>query len=79
MGLIYLDASVLILLLVANAHTQRAVKWYSDGNETLINSDLAGLEVSAVILRDLRKGRFADEVAESALLDSTPCAPIANG
>lgn len=69
MGLIYLDASVVIPLLVADAHTQRALKWYSDGNEALIISDLAGLEVSAVILRDLRKGRFADEVAENALLD----------
>jgi uncharacterized protein len=68
-GLIYLDASVLIPLLVADAHTQRALSWYSNGEETLIISDLAGLEVSAVMLRDLRKGRFADKVAENALLD----------
>ena len=69
MGLIYLDASVLIPLLVADAHTQRAVDWYSNGNGALIISDLANLEVSAVVLRDLRKGRFAQEVAENALLD----------
>jgi uncharacterized protein len=68
-GLIYLDASVLIPLLLTDAHTQRAVDWYSNGNETLIISDLASLEVSAVVLRDLRKGRLADKVAENALLD----------
>ncbi|HEY1865192.1 MAG TPA: type II toxin-antitoxin system VapC family toxin [Roseiarcus sp.] len=69
MGLIYLDASVLIPLLVADAHTQRVVDWYSNGEGTLIVSDLANLEVSAVVLRDLRKGRFAEEVARNALLD----------
>jgi predicted nucleic acid-binding protein len=68
-GLIYLDASVLIPLLVADAHTQGAVAWYSNANATLIISDLANLEVSAVLLRDLRKGRFAQEAAENALLD----------
>lgn len=69
MGLIYLDASVLIPLLVADAHTKRAVAWYSDANGTLIISDLANLEVSAVVLRDLRRGRFAQATAENALLD----------
>ena len=69
MGLIYLDASVLIPLLVADAHTTRAVAWYSNLNATLIVSDLANLEVSAVVSRDQRKGRFTREAAESALLD----------
>jgi predicted nucleic acid-binding protein len=68
-GLIYLDASVLIPLLVADAHTKRAVAWYSSGSATLIVSDLANLEVSAVISRDLRKGRFDEEAAANALLD----------
>jgi uncharacterized protein len=68
-GLIYLDASVLIPLLVADAYTNRAVAWYSNGAGTLIISDLANLEVSAVVVRDLRKGRFAREAAENALLD----------
>jgi predicted nucleic acid-binding protein len=54
---------------VADAHTKRAVAWYSDANGTLIISDLANLEVSAVVLRDLRRGRFAQEAAENALLD----------
>jgi uncharacterized protein len=68
-GLIYLDASVLIPLLTADEHTSRAVAWYSNLEATLIVSDLANLEVNAVISRDLRKGRFSREAAEAALLD----------
>jgi predicted nucleic acid-binding protein len=68
-GLIYLDASVLLPLLVADAHTAQAVAWYSDLNATLIVSDLANLEVSAVVSRDLRKARFTQDAAENALLD----------
>jgi predicted nucleic acid-binding protein len=68
-GLIYLDASVLLPLLAADAHTMRAVAWCSSANATFIISDLADLEVSAAILGDLRKGRFAREAAEDALLD----------
>jgi uncharacterized protein len=69
LGLIYLDASVLLPLLAADAHTTRAVAWYSNLNATLIVSDLADLEVSAVVTRDLRRGRFTQQAAESALLD----------
>lgn len=70
MGLIYLDTSILIPLFVADAHTIRAVAWYSsNADATLIVSDLVNLELSAVISRDLRKGRFTREAAENALLD----------
>jgi predicted nucleic acid-binding protein len=68
-GLIYLDASVLIPLLVADGHTTRAVAWYSNLQATLIVSDLANLEVSAVVSRHQRKGRFTREAAENALMD----------
>jgi hypothetical protein len=68
-GLIYLDASILMPLLVADAHTTRAVAWYSGGNATLIVSDLADLEVSAVVSRGLRTGRLTQDAAENALLD----------
>jgi uncharacterized protein len=54
---------------VADTHTTRAVAWYSNLDETLIVSDLANLEVSAVVSRDLRKGRLAQAAAESALWD----------
>jgi hypothetical protein len=64
-----LDASVLIPVLVADAHTTRAVAWYSNLNATLIVSDLANLEVSAVVSRDLCKGRLTQDAAENALQD----------
>ena len=69
MGLIYLDASVLVPLLVTDAHSLRAVAWYSDVSATLIVSDLANLEVSAVVSRDLRTGRLTEGAATNALLD----------
>ncbi len=67
--MIYLDASVLVPLLVTDAHSLRAVAWYSDVSATLIVSDLANLEVSAVVSRDLRTGRLTEGAATNALLD----------
>jgi len=67
--LIYLDASVLVPLLVADSHTDRASAWYSRVNETVIVSDLANLEVSAVLSRDLRVGRLNRASVDAALLD----------
>jgi uncharacterized protein len=82
-GLIYLDASVLLPLLVADAHTKRAVAWYSNVNATLIVSDLANLEVSAVVSRALRVGRLTQSAAASALLDfdavRAHCDPLSHG
>jgi predicted nucleic acid-binding protein len=67
--LIYFDASVLVPLLVADTHTRRASAWYSTLSASVIVSDLASLEVSAVLSRDLRTGRLTLSAAESALLD----------
>ncbi len=69
MGLIYLDASALVPLMVAEARSSRVVAWLSDQEETLVVSDLANLEVSAVISRCLRIGRLTKSGVESALLD----------
>jgi len=66
---IYLDTSVLMSLLAGDAHTSRALAWLSSLQTTLIVSDLANLEVSAVLSRDLRTGRFTKSEVESALLD----------
>jgi predicted nucleic acid-binding protein len=68
-GLIYLDASVLLPLLVADAYTAAVVAWLSDLGATLIVSDLANLEVSAVLSRGLRIGRLTQGGARNALLD----------
>ena len=69
MGLIYLDASVLVALLVADPHTERVSAWYSGVMATVIASDLANLEVRAVLLRHLRVGRLTQGQVENALLD----------
>jgi uncharacterized protein len=69
LGLIYLDASALVPLLVADAHTARVAAWHSNLTTTLIISDLANLEVSAVLSRAVRVGRLTPEAAKGALLD----------
>jgi len=67
--LIYFDASVLVSLLVADSRTDKASAWYSRLNETVAVSDLANLEVSAVLSRDLRVGRLNRASVDAALLD----------
>ena len=69
MGLIYLDASVLLSLLIADAHTASASAWYSGLRATVVVSDFANLEVSAVALRHLRVGRLTQRQVDGALLD----------
>ena len=67
--MIYFDASVLVSLLVADAHTETAGVWYSGLSATVVVSDLASLDVSAVLSRHLRVGRLTQREVESALLD----------
>ena len=67
--MIYLDSSVLVSLLVADAHTEKANAWYSSLSATVIVSDLANLEVAAVFSRDMRIGRLSRAAVDAALLD----------
>jgi uncharacterized protein len=67
--LIYFDASVLLPLPIADAHTEKASAWYSGLNATVIVSDFANLEVNAVLSRHLRVGRLTQGEVENALLD----------
>jgi predicted nucleic acid-binding protein len=67
--LIYFDASVLLPLLIADAHTEKAAAWYSDLSATVVVSDFANLEVNAVLSRHLRVGRLKQGEVEDALLD----------
>jgi predicted nucleic acid-binding protein len=67
--LIYFDASVLLPLLIADAHTERASAWYAGLTATVVVSDFANLEVGAVLSRHLRVGRLTQGQVESALLD----------
>ncbi len=81
--MIYLDASVLLSLLVADANTDKASAWYSGVSATVVVSDLANLEVSAVLSRHLRVGRLTQGGVESALLDfdamRANCEPLSHG
>jgi uncharacterized protein len=67
--LIYFDASVLLSLLIADAHTEKAGAWYSGLRATVVLSDFANLEVNAVLSRHLRVGRLTQGKVENALLD----------
>ena len=69
MELIYLDASVLLSLLIADGHTASASAWYSGLRAAVVVSDLANLEVSAVASRHLRVGRLTRQQVDGALLD----------
>jgi uncharacterized protein len=67
--LIYFDASVLLPLLIADAHTEKASAWYSGLSATVVVSDFANLEVNAVLSRHLRVARLTQSEVENALLD----------
>ena len=67
--MIYFDASVLLPLLIADAHTEKAGAWYSGLSATVVVSDFANLEVNAVLSRHLRVGRLKQGEVEDALLD----------
>jgi uncharacterized protein len=67
--MIYFDASVLLTLLIADAHTEKASAWYSGLSATVVVSDFANLEVNAVLSRHLRVGRLTQDEVENALLD----------
>ncbi len=67
--MIYFDASVLLPLLIADAHTERASAWYSGLTATVVVSDFANLEVNAVVSRHLRVGRLTKGEVEDVLLD----------
>ena len=66
---VYLDASVVLSIIMVDAHSDRAARWYAALQASVIISDLANLEVCAVISRELRATRFSREAADQALLD----------
>jgi uncharacterized protein len=74
--LIYVDSSVLLPLLIADAHTEKVGAWYSSLSATVVVSDFANLEVNAMLSRHLRMGRLTEGEVENALLDFD--APRAN-
>jgi len=67
--IVYLDASVLVSIVTLDANSERAGRWYEGLQASVIISDLANLEVCAVVSRELRTKRFSRTYADKALTD----------
>ena len=67
--IVYMDASVLMSIIVSDANSNKVSRWYGRVTGSVIISDLANLEVCAVISREHRAKRFSRAVAEKALSD----------
>lgn len=64
-----LDASFLVSILFADAHTTRAFAWLGRGTGDVLVSDWAVTELFAVLNRRVRAGLIAANVASLALTD----------
>jgi uncharacterized protein len=66
---VYLDASFVVSLFVADVHTERADRWIADLKEEAIVSELCALEFAASVSRGVRMGRMTVHAAQEALND----------
>lgn len=81
----YLDTSVLVALILPDAHSQSADAWLTKVNPTLVTSDFCTIEFAAVVSRRVRMNNLSVPTANLALrtLDGwlartaqvVPCAP----
>jgi len=55
----YLDASAAVSIILQDAHTAGMETWLTRVEEAIVVSDLAALEVAAVVSRQVRMGRMA--------------------
>jgi predicted nucleic acid-binding protein len=67
--IVYLDASVLVSIVTLDANSERAGRWYESLQASVVISELANLEVCAVVSRELRSKRFSRAYADKALTD----------
>jgi len=81
---IYLDASVVVSLFIADIHTVAADGLFANSREEAIVSELCALEFAASVSRGVRTGRLSEQAAREALADfdewralSTIGAPLA--
>ena len=72
--IVYLDASVLVSIVTLDVNSEKAGRWYDGLVAPVIISDLANLEVCAVISREFRARRFTRASADKAYRTSTRCA-----
>jgi len=69
MGLIYLDSSVFVSLLLADSNSVRARAWLSGFAGLLLVGDFAVVETGGVISRTERTGEITEAQADAAWLD----------
>ncbi len=67
--IVYLDTSVVLSIVALDSNSEKAGAWYGSLQASVVISDLADLEVCAVISRELRAKRFSRSVADRALSD----------
>jgi len=65
--IIYFDASVLVSMIMVDANSPSVGRWYESLSASVIISDLANLEVSAVISREFRTRRYTRTQADKAV------------
>ena len=66
---IYFDTSAILSIILVDAHSETAGRWYRTMRASAIVSDLAGLEVFAVVSREFRAKRLTLVSANKALSD----------
>jgi predicted nucleic acid-binding protein len=67
--IVYLDTSVVLSIVALDSNSDKAGAWYESLQAAVVISDLADLEVCAVISRELRAKRFTRAAADKALAD----------
>ncbi len=67
--IVYLDASVLVSIVTLDVNSEKAGRWYDGLVAPVIISDLANLEVCAVISWEFRARRFSRASADKAYSD----------
>jgi uncharacterized protein len=63
----YLDTSVMVALLLQDAHSSRADAWLNRDRPTFLASDFCAVEFAAVVSRRVRMNRLPVEIANIAL------------
>jgi hypothetical protein len=65
--IVYFDAPVVVSIIMVDAHSPMPGRWYEGLSASVIISDLANLEVSAVISREFRAKRYTRAQADKAV------------
>ena len=67
--IVYFDTSAILSIILVDANSEKAGRWYRAIRATTIVSDLASLEVCAVVSREFRARRLLRAHADKTLSD----------